>query len=367
MVRAVGIEEELLLLDPTTGQARPASPGVLQAQNAQEGPEAPLEMELFRHQVETASAPAVSLDEVGADLRQIRRTAGEAARTAGKVVVARGVLPRATGGATPSPDDRYRDIVDRFGAVARAAGTCGMHVHVEIDSEQQGVTVVDQIAPWLPILLAISANSPFADDQDTGYASWRAQVWSRWPTAGPNEPFGSVRAYRELSRALIDSGAARDEAMLYFDARLGAGQPTVELRVTDVCTDPEDALLVAALARGLVEHLTRTHATGEQAPPWRVEMLRAAQWRASRDGLTDRLLHPTHRTLRPARDVLVDVRDVLADVLREAGDLDRVDAGIERVTAHGGATLQRAAYERSGGIRGVVDDLIARTEASWST
>lgn len=359
-VREVGVEEELLLLDPGTGQARQAAPAVLATAPGDE----PLDMELLRHQVETASAPSASLHQVGADLRRARLAAHEAALSIGLDLVACGVVPRHTGGATPSPDDRYRDIVARYGSVARAAGTCGMHVHVGIDSPEEGVAVIDRITPWLPVLLAVSANSPFADDADTGYASWRAQVWSRWPTAGPNEPFGSLQSYEALARDMVASGAARDEKMLYFDARLGAGQPTVELRVTDVCTDVEDAMLVAALARGLVEHAARDHGAGAPPPTWRVALLRAAQWRASRDGVTDLLVHPCDGTLRPAREVLGAVRDELAPVLREAGDLDRVDAGIDRVLAHGGATRQRAAFERTGDVRGVVADLVARTRDS---
>ena len=103
-------------------------------------------------------------------------------------------------------DDRYRDLVATYGEVARTGGTCGMHVHVDIDSDAEGVVVIDRIGPWLPVLLAISANSPFADGRDTGYASWRAQVWSRWPSAGPTERFESVEGYRAASRGRCSSG-----------------------------------------------------------------------------------------------------------------------------------------------------------------
>ena len=113
-------------------------------------------------------------------------------------------------------------MVDTFGEIGRGGGTCGMHVHVAIESDEEGVGVIDRIAPWLPVLLAVSANSPFVDGRDSGYASWRAQMWARWPSAGPTEPFGSAQAYHEASRFLLEAGAARDQGMLYFDARLSA-------------------------------------------------------------------------------------------------------------------------------------------------
>jgi carboxylate-amine ligase len=229
------------------------------------------------------------------------------------------------------------------------------------------VGVIDRIVAWLPVLVAIGANSPFAEGRDTHYASWRSQAWMRWPSAGSTEAFGSLQGYREASRQLLMTGAARDEGMLYFDARLSANQPTVEVRVLDSCTDHEDAVLAAALVRGLVVTAAREWKEERPLDRWRSELLRACHWRAARMGLTSTLVDPRARELRPARDVLAALVDHVRDVLEEAGDLERVTAGVERVLRAGGATRQRAAYERSGSVEGVVDDLLARTEATWKT
>ena len=370
MVRTVGVEEELLLVDPATGTVSPRSTQVVTmlAQSRRSEPEHAtdeLDQELFGHQVETRTDPVRHLDELREQVLAARRTAGTAARAAGLAAVACGVVPRPSGEPRASRDPRYQDIVERFGDVARAAGTCGMHVHVDIDSDEQGVAVIDRVAPWLPLLVAVSANSPYADDRDTGYASWRAQVWGRWPTAGPTERFGDVETYRRVGRWLVASGAARDEKMLYLDARLALAQPTVEVRVADVCTDPEDVLLVAALARGLVETAAREYAEDAPLTPWRSEMLRAAQWRASRHGLSGLLVHPVAQELRPAREVLEALVETVRPALEDAGDVELVLRGVERVVASGGAARQRAAFERTGAVAGVVEDLVARTEASW--
>ena len=373
MVRSLGVEEELLIVDPATGRAVPEAARVLK-EFRDHGPghrpsgsaSDELDRELFRHQLETRTDPTPDAADVFAQLVRARRTAGEAARAAGLAIVASGTSVFAGELSAVTDDDRYRDLVATYGDVARTAGTCGMHVHVDIDSDAEGVVVIDRIAPWLPVLLAISANSPFADGQDTGYASWRAQVWSRWPSAGPTERFESVEGYREASRTLLDWGAARDPGMLYFDARLSEGQPTVEIRVCDVCADPAEAVLVAVLARALVETAARTDDEAS-FPRWRAESLRAASWRASRYGLADALVDPVHGELRPAREVLDDLVALVEPALVEAGDLDRVKDGRERVLRATGASRQRAAYERTGEAAGVVDDLIQRTEASWDT
>ncbi|CAI9412946.1 carboxylate-amine ligase [Nocardioides sp. T2.26MG-1] len=374
MARKLGIEEELLLLDPATREVVPAAPAVLKefrehgsGRRRARAATDELDQELFRHQLETRTDPVLSTADALDQLVAARRTAGEAARAAGLAIGACGIVPLGGDRSVVSPNDRYRDMVDTFGEIARTGGTCGMHVHVDIDSDEEGVAVIDRIAPWLPVLVALSANSPYVDGRDSGYASWRAQVWARWPSAGPTEPFGSLEGYREACRTLLDTGAARDPGMLYFDARLSQGQPTVEVRVCDVSTDPVVAVTIAALVRALVETAAGAWARGEPAARWRAEALRAAHWRASRFGMADALVHPLERELRPATEVVAALVAAVEPVLAGAGDLERVSSALGRVISANGATRQRAAFERTGHVRGVVDDLIARTEASWQT
>ena len=371
-VRTLGIEEELLLVDPTTRQVSSRSHEVIKefrehgagrdhAFRATAATDE-LDQELFLHQVETRTDPTLDLRDALAQVVAARRTAGEAARAADLALVACGVVPMEGFEPVVTRNDRYQDMVDTFGAIARTGGTCGMHVHVGIDSDEEGVRVIDRLSPWLPVILAISANSPFCEGRDTGYASWRSQVWNRWPSAGPTQAFGSVEAYREVSAQLVELGAARDPGMLYYDARLAVEHPTVEIRVPDVCTDPATSLLIAALVRGLVE----TAATTDDAQDfWRVEMLRAAQWRASRYGVSDRLVHPLERAPKPVREVVQTLVDAIRPALEEAGDLVFVTEQVESVLRAGGAVRQRAAYERTGDVEGVVDDLVARTEETW--
>lgn len=364
--RTLGIEEELLLVDPDTRRLAPRSQAVLQHATTLPGAadDEQLDKELFLHQLEIRTTPLVGMDEVRRHLVLQRRSAAESAERAGVQVAAAGTSPVASGEPEISRDDRYLAMLEEYGDVARLAGICGMHVHVGIDSDEEGVAVIDGLAPWLPLLLAISANSPFAEGHDTGYHSWRSQLWARWPSVGPAERFGSVEGYRDACRRMIASGAARDEKMLYFDARLSPGNPTVEVRIADVCTDPEDALLIAALVRALVMSLA--DGPGDHEPVWRAEMLQAAKWRAARFGVADRLLCPTTGDLRPAREVLASLVARTRAALEACGDVDLAAEGVERVLAGGGAARQHAAHERSGGdFCAVVDDLVTRTNACW--
>ena len=374
----LGVEEELLLVEPETGTVCPVAPQALAAHRAR-WPEgtvgAPrVEAELYQQQLELASAPCSTLEELRASLVRARRAALDAARDAGAVAVAVPTPVLAGGAERLTRDPRYQRILEEYGELARPASVCGMHVHVEVTDEEEAVAVVDGVRPWLPVLLALSANSPYWHGRDTRHASWRSQVWSRWPTGGPRDPLHGRAAYEETGRLLQEWGAAMDDAMLYFDVRLATALPTVEVRVADVCTEVDDAVLVAGLARALVvtvlgEHRAARDRAGAAAAPatdstvaWRSDLLRAAQWRASRYGVGDTLVDPQRKVLAPARDVVRALVAYAGDALDEAGDratlLARAD---EVVAAGGGAGRQRAVHARTGRLEDVVADLAERT------
>jgi len=364
-LRKVGVEEELLLVHPETGELANAAAAVLHDHRAARGGTPPawaiqdLEGELLRDMLETHTDPTQDLAEIGRQLRAGRRTAIAAAGEVGVAVAATGTPPLGSTMPVVSPNERYARIVEEFGDTGRGAGTLGMHVHVDVSDDEEGVRVIDGLRPWLPLLTALTSNSPFASGRDTGYASWRQQVWTRWPTSGTAEPFGSVAEYQRVRDTLIRVGAALDDGMLYYDARLSAAYPTVEIRVSDACTDVDDAVLAAALARALVE-------TAAEQPdplePVRSDLLRAAWWRAARYGLTGDLVHPVSWELVPAADALRVLAEAVGPALESAGDADLVGDGLSRLATLGtGARRQRQAFERGGDLRDVVADLVTRT------
>jgi carboxylate-amine ligase len=357
-VRKVGVEEELMLVDPGTGHLTAVSQHAVRANETDEE----VAHELFLQQIETSTPPCERADDLLDALRAGRRAVGEATAAAGAraVAMAAPVLPMDDEDFTPEP--RYRRIQAEYGELARQSLVSAMHMHVDVADDDEAVRVVDRIRPWLPLLVAVSANSPYWQGRDTGHASWRSQVWSRWPTAGVGEPFGDVGTYRAVAEQMVGWGAGLDAGMLYFDVRLAHEYPTVEIRVADVCTDLEDAVLVALLGRALVT----TAAAHEQPPTWRGDLLRIANWRAARHGLTADLVHPVDRVLTPPREVFEATVEHCRAALEEAGDLDLVQQSFERLLARGnGATRQRRVLEETGELGAVVEDLARRTEDSW--
>jgi len=368
-MRTVGVEEELLLVDAESG--RPLSLAARTLRHAAEAeepvepgddasgdvPGGSLEHELQQQQVETDTIPHTDMRALGDGVRAWRDHAIAAARRAGARVIASGTSPMPVEAAIVGKP-RYLQMVEHFGLTTTEQLTGGCHVHVSVDSDDEGVGVLDRIRGWLPVLLALSANSPFWRAEDTKYESFRSQAMVRWPTVGPTELFGTAERYRETVASMIGSGAILDEGMVHFDARLSHHYPTVEIRVADVCADAADTVLLAALCRALVDTAAEEWRAGEEPLPLSVSMLRLMGWQAGRFGIIGDLIDPRTSKPRAAREIVADLVDHVREALRENGDEALVEEQIEHVFTRGnGAMRQRAMLAKTGQLSDVVADL----------
>jgi glutamate---cysteine ligase / carboxylate-amine ligase len=341
----VGVEEEFLLVDPVTGVPVNRADEVLAAAREQFGLE--LDHELTGAQVEINTSVCRDVEQVHRELLETRRVVARAARTAGCRALAVGAPPLgdATGEITDSL--RYRRIAREFGALAEQQLICGCHVHVAVPDRETAVQVCNHVRPWLPVLAAVTANSPFSGGEDTGFASWRSTVWSRWPVSGPPPFFTSWQHYEEVCDTLIVAGTALDRAMVYWDVRPATELPTVEVRISDVAVSVDDAVLLAALVRALVAQAVVDVGRGVQAEQVPQETLRQACWGAANEGLAGSTLDVSAGELRPVRQQLDDLVRRLAPVFEINGDLPAVQRGLRLLDGAGnGADRQRRAFHR---------------------
>jgi carboxylate-amine ligase len=350
MAPTLGVEEEYLLLDRGTGLPSPSAGPVLAAADLEPGlRDGEVDNELLQAQVEVATPVCTGLDEVTAHLARFRQAVAAAAEGAGCRLAATGGAPMATGPVPVTQKERYRELRADAARLVDEQFICGMHVHVAVPDRSAGAAALGRVRPWLPVLVALGANSPYWEGRDTGFASWRTVVFGRWPVSG-SPPFISGGAeYERRVAALLATGVIRDRKQLYWHARLSEGYPTLEVRAPDVQLDVDSAVTLAGLARGLVATALREarHGARPLDPP--SSIMYACGWHAARHGLDGDLVDPRYGTPGTAAEVVGALLDHVRPALNDIGDTERVTAGVERLIERGtGARRQREAMAQGG-------------------
>lgn len=357
-----GVEEEFLLVDPHSGEPVPYNRAVAERAKAKG---VDLQLELTSCQVETTSDVMASSEDLRAELSRLRGVASEAAVGAGARLLAVGLPPTVPREFPITDKPRYREIAEKFGMIAHEQGICGCHVHVAVPSREVAVRVGNRLRPWLPSLLALTANSAIYRSTDTGYASWRSVLWARWPSAGPPPHFDSIDDYDAAVAMMLDAGAILDDGMVYWDVRPSANFPTIEVRVADVPATVAETVLFATLVRAAVMTALDDEQRGAPMPSLTSHALKAAYWTAARYGLAGRTvdLADTHATL-PAARLLSNLVDRVEPALEALGEVDMVREELTRVTAEGnGAMRQRRAWERRHEVGDVIEEAATATAA----
>lgn len=357
----IGVEEEYQIVDAKTRELHPRALSILPGARAAVGEQVTPEM--YLSQIEIGTPICRTLAEVRAELTRLRREVNAAAEGEGCRIAAAGTHPFSHWEDQElTPRRRYAGIAEEYEQLAREHLIYGCHVHVGIKDREAAVEVMNRARLWLSPLLALAANSPFWLGRDTGYASYRTEIWRRWPMAGTPQEFASRSEYDALVASLVETGSVGDATKIYWDVRPSAKFETLEFRVTDVCLTVDEAVMIA----GLVRALTRTfygEVTGG-APPTRVrqELLRAAKWRAARYGLDADLIDVERGQAVAAHELIERLLARLRDALEADGAWDEVCELVRATLVRGnGAARQRAAVASADGLEEVVDFIVAET------
>ncbi|MET8677840.1 glutamate--cysteine ligase [Streptomyces sp. NPDC004647] len=367
MASTLGVEEEFLLVDAAGGHLVPRAAEVLDAVRRTPGRTHGVEFkhELLSSQVEAASGVCRGLDALAAQTRFGRERLAAAAERAGALLISSGTPPLPGERSPVTSGARFREILDLYGGIVADYQVCGCHVHVGVPDRETAVAVVNHLRPWLPTLLALSANSPFHQGRDTGYASWRMVEQSRFPGSGVPPYFASAAAYEDELARLVDCGSLVDARMSFWLARPSLRFPTVEMRAADAAATVEEALLQAALSRALVRTALAALSAGREAPPVREQVAAAAVWSAARYGLRGPAVHPWYERQVPALDLVEALVEQVRPALEETGDLSFVRGQLAELAVCGtGAERQRAAA--AGGIGAALRSLAVQTDSSVS-
>lgn len=359
----LGVEEEYQVIDPQSRELSDQALPIIKAKATPGDEENPIQPEMHTCQVEIATDICHTLDDVRKALTQARRNVVEAARENSCEVVAAGTHPFSSWRDQQTTDkERYHELDNVLQQVIRELIIYGCHVHVGLEDREMAVQVVNRARIYLPLLLALSANSPYWMGAETGYDSYRMEQWCRLPAAGPPPLFENYDEHEAGIQQLIDYEIIDDPTKIYWDIRLSKRFPTIEFRVADVCATIDEAVMQAGLCRAIAQTAYQEVQSNKPYPKVRTSTLRAAMWQAARHGLSDRLIDFEQSNTLPAKSVVGNLLDKLRPALEQNGDWETISELVNTTLTNGNAAQrQKQVYKETQSFESVVDYLIKET------
>jgi glutamate---cysteine ligase / carboxylate-amine ligase len=353
----LGIEEELMILDAESLELVNAIESLLEPVPAGE-----IKPELMESVLEVSTDPCPSTAEAGDQLRALRRQVSETARGKGLAIGSAGTHPFAMWEdqrivARP----RYRDLVSALRFVARQELIFGMHVHVGIDDPDKAIHVANGMRVHLPVLLGLSANSPFWRADVTGLASTRTPIFRAFPRVGIPPAYRDWQDYERRIEFMVSARVIEDYTYLWHDVRPHPDFGTVEVRVMDSQTRVEHALGLAALVQALARELCEHFDAGKRLSHYPFEMLDENKWLAARHGLEGELVDLPRWDRVSTRALARRLLDRMRDHSRDLGSVNELEAVDDLLERGNGATRQVVVYEANHDLREVMSEIVAAT------
>ena len=281
----IGIEEEYLLVEQGSRDLVGEMPQAL-FEDCERALRGHVAREFLKSQIEVETGVHKTVAEAGAELVQARRTVASLAAQHGLAPIAASTHPFARW-STQQPTDRarYQAIARDLAGVGRRLVICGMHVHVGIEDDELRIDLMNQARYFLPHLLMLSTSSPFAEGEDTGLKCYRLAAYQELPRTGLPGRFESWEEYRQTVDLLVRAGIIEDASKIWWDLRPSSRFPTLEMRITDVCTRAEDAVCVAAMFVSILRMLYRFRRNNQTWRSYPLFLLSENRWRAQRYGV----------------------------------------------------------------------------------
>ena len=368
-VPTIGVEEEYLLVDVKTRDLCRDPPADFMRRCAESLGER-VTAEFLRCQVEVGTPVCETVGEARGHLARFRRVIAQEASEFGLAPIAASTHPFAEWDRQLTTDkERYLKLAQSYRAVAERQLICGMHVHAAVADEDLRVDLHAQLPYFLPHLLALSTSSPFWRGRPTGLKSYRLTVAKDLPRSGLPQTFSSAAEYRRMVELLVRTGMIEDATKIWWELRLSHRFPTIEMRITDVCTRLDAAVTIAAVYQCVVHMLLRLKRANQRWRSYLPALIGENRWLAQRDGASGALLDFGRGEVVPFAELMEELIVIVGEDAAALGCTAEVQ-GVRRIVRDGtSADRQLAAYERalasgaeeSEGLRAVVDHLIAET------
>jgi carboxylate-amine ligase len=354
----IGVEEELMILDADSLPLANAIDTVLDAYDG----DGDVKPELHESVLEIATTPCEGIRQAGDQLRRLRRDVADAANRHGLCIGSAGTHPFAKWeDQRIVAQPRYRELVSALRFVARQEIIFGLHVHVGLDDPDKAIHVANGMRVHVPILLALSANSPFWRAGDSGLASTRMPVFRAFPRVGIPPYYEDWADYERRIGFMVEAKVIEDYTWLWYDVRPHPNFGTVEIRAMDAQTRIEHTLGLAALIQAMVKELAEHHEAGKQLARYPHEMLDENQWLAARHGLEGELVDLPERRLVGAKELARRLHDRLREHAQDLGGEDALDGIMDLIERGNGAQRQRVVYEANHDYAEVIREIVDAT------
>src|ERR1700736_1427435 len=354
----IGIEEELMILDAESLSLVNAIESLLE-----EAPSGEIKPELMESVLEVSTDPCPDIGEAGGQLTALRRQVAATASAKGMAIGSAGTHPFAMWEdqrivARP----RYRDLISALRFVARQELIFGMHVHVGIDDPEKAIHVANGMRVHVPVLLGLSANSPFWRGDLTGMASTRTPIFRAFPRVGISPTYKDWEDYERRIEFMMTARVIEDYTYLWFDVRPHPNFGTVEIRVMDTQTHVEHTLGLAALVQALVRELAEHFESGKKLSRYPFEMLDENKWLAARHGLDGELVDLPSSDRVQTRELARRLLDRLRPHAQDLGSEAELEAVEDLLAKGNGAARQVVVYEANHDLREVMAEIVAATK-----
>jgi glutamate---cysteine ligase / carboxylate-amine ligase len=357
----IGVEEEFQIVDPTSCELR-SHVTELMAASAELGEQ--VKPEMHQSIIEIGTKICQNVSELDADMRRTRGELVRAAESRGMQVAAAGTHPFSKWiDQVISPGERYQNIVEEMGQLARSLLIFGMHVHVAVPDRTTMIDLMNMVRYFLPHLLALSTSSPFWMGRDTGLKSFRTTVFRRFPRTGIPEHLNSWSEYEDYVELLIRLHSIDNAKKIWWDVRPHPTFGTLEFRIFDVVTRVEEAVAIAALTQAIVVKLHRLYTSNMGFRMYHRALIEENKWRAVRWGIHGKLIDFGKQTEVPMGILAEELLEFVDDVLDDLGSRTALEP-IHQIFREGtSAERQMNVYKKTGDLKEVVRHIVAETRA----
>ena len=360
----IGVEEEFQIIDPETLELRSHVVQLISSAAAR-GVGDLMKQEMHQSIVETGTKICENVSELRLEMHRTRSELVLAAESTGLRVAAAGTHPFSSWiDQVISPGERYQNIVEEMGQLARSLLIFGMHIHIAMPDKQTTIDMMNMVRYFLPHLLALSTSSPFWMGRNTGLKSFRTTVFRRFPRTGIPEVFESWSEYENFINLLVKLNCIDTGKKIWWDVRPHPAYGTLEFRMFDTATRVEEAVAIAALTQAIVVKLHRLYTHNQSWRIYRRALIEENKWRAARYGIEGKLIDFGREAEVPMRELMLELMEFIDDVVDDLGSRSSVEY-IHTILNEGtSAERQLRVYQQTGDLKEVVRHLVMETRAS---